>query len=381
MAERHGRYVPRCRAEGAVLLQSDLRTPDVPRTPAISDAIDAYFRDGWHRRDVRAERGVPLVHSGQPVVTDKRVLAQICRRLSDAATLSKAVSRSVLTGTTNALNLVPQPAMIIDRLGFVLDTNAAAHQLGEIRVHNRRLCIADKCARAEVERFVDAISVAAETDPLPADPIVVRRQSKPPILIRDLPIEAAARSLFLGARALLMFFDVGERSVPHSGLLARAFGLTAAEAKLASLIGAGESIERAAEYLDISSPTGRGQLLRRRRRGVPGLQFTTFPCCPQGSQSPLLAPTVRNLPLPPTVRTGRPTSAHRSAMPRGASPDDHPQYPCVLILGWRRRHPSDTESVRRLHGCEGKGWAHGKMDRRRRFESATSISIPKRLRK
>jgi hypothetical protein len=43
------------RAEGAVLLQSDVRTPDVPRTPAISDAIDAYFRDGWQRRDVRAE--------------------------------------------------------------------------------------------------------------------------------------------------------------------------------------------------------------------------------------------------------------------------------------------------------------------------------------
>jgi DNA-binding CsgD family transcriptional regulator len=306
------------RAEGAALLQSDVRTPDVPRTAAISDMINDYFRYGWHERDVRAARGVPLVLSGQSVVIDqdilspdemrkdafynectvphglqwwavigfwagtahwglafqrtikqgpfepkdRRVLVQISRRLSEAASLSKAVSRSVLAGTTNALNLVRQPAVIVDRLGFVLDTNAAAEGLfdSEIRVHNRRLCISHKHARAELERFVDAIRVAADTEPLPAGPIVVRRQAKPPILIRILPIEAAARSPFLGARALLMLVDLGERRVPHSGLLAKVFGLTVAEAKLASLIGAGESIERAAECLRISPLTARGQL-------------------------------------------------------------------------------------------------------------------------
>jgi len=306
------------RAEGAALLQSDVRTPDVPRTAAISDLIDGYFRYGWHKRDVRAARGVPLVMSGQPVVIDqdilspdemrkdafynectvphgfqwwavigfsagrahwglafqrtinqgpfeledKRILAQISRRLSEAATLSKAVSRSVLTGTANALDLVQQPAMIVDRLGFVLDTNAAAEGLfdSEIRVRNRRLCVADKHARAQFEHFVDAIRVASDTDPLPPGPIVVQRQTKPPVLIRILPIEAAARSPFLGARALLMLLDFGRRRRPHPGLLAPAFGLTAAEAKLASLIGAGESIERAAERLGIAPLTARTQL-------------------------------------------------------------------------------------------------------------------------
>jgi DNA-binding CsgD family transcriptional regulator len=306
------------RAQGAILLQSDVRTPDVPRTVGVSEAFDAYFRDGWHTRDVRAARGVPLILSGQSVVIDqdilssdeirkdafynecsipigcpwfavvgfhagtahwglsfqrtarqgpfepkdKRVIAQISRRLSEAATLSKAVSRSVLTGTTNALNLVRQPAIIVDRLGFVLDANAAADRLfdSEICVHNRRLHVADKRARAELGRFVDAIRVAADTDPLPGDPIVVRRPLKPPVLIRILPIEAAARSPFLGARALLMLLDLGQRSAPPPGLLAQVFGLTAAEAKLASLLGAGESVERAAERLGISPLTARTQL-------------------------------------------------------------------------------------------------------------------------
>jgi hypothetical protein len=48
------------------LIQSDVRMPDVPRTAAISDMIDAHFNDGWHKRDMRAARGEPLVLSGQP---------------------------------------------------------------------------------------------------------------------------------------------------------------------------------------------------------------------------------------------------------------------------------------------------------------------------
>jgi hypothetical protein len=63
------------RAQGAALIQSDVRTPDVPRTEAISNMIDAYFKDGWHKRDVRAARGVPLVLSGGPVVIDQDILS------------------------------------------------------------------------------------------------------------------------------------------------------------------------------------------------------------------------------------------------------------------------------------------------------------------
>jgi hypothetical protein len=60
---------------GAILLQSDVRTLDVPRTPGVSDLADAYFRDGWHTRDLRAARGVPLILDGQPVVIDRDIIS------------------------------------------------------------------------------------------------------------------------------------------------------------------------------------------------------------------------------------------------------------------------------------------------------------------
>src|SRR5215471_17924772 len=63
-----------CRAVGATgsgLLQSDVRTPDVPRTASVDEALSHYFRNGWHLRDIRATRGVPLLLGGASVVVDQ----------------------------------------------------------------------------------------------------------------------------------------------------------------------------------------------------------------------------------------------------------------------------------------------------------------------
>src|ERR1700692_3006481 len=174
-----------CKAVGAVgsaLLQSDVRTPDIPRTKSVDEIFRTYFADGWHVSAVRAQRGVPMLMSGQTVVVDqdlitqdemrrdpfyneylreqglrwfsgvgfwagsflwglciqrtpqegpftaadKRIIAGISERLTEAGTLSKAGGRQVLMGVGNALELVRQPAVALDRLGLVLDANPTA---------------------------------------------------------------------------------------------------------------------------------------------------------------------------------------------------------------------------------------------------------------
>jgi hypothetical protein len=57
-------------ATGAILLQSDIRTSDVPRTAAIEELIDNYFRGSWHLRDTRA-RGAALLLGGETVIIDE----------------------------------------------------------------------------------------------------------------------------------------------------------------------------------------------------------------------------------------------------------------------------------------------------------------------
>lgn len=306
-------------ATGAALLQSDARSPDIPRTPAVDAAFRNYFRDQWHLRDVRAERGAPLLLAGQPViidqdlftacelrrnhfyneallpfgiqwfaavglfagsapwvlafqrapregpfsVRDKKLLATLSSRLTEVASLSTAVGRAVISGSTNALNEVRQAAVAIDRVGRVLDTNQAADALfcSQIGVKNARIVVADRAGQATLTRLLDQLRITPDTGPLASpNPIVIRREGRSPVVIRALPVHGAARTPFLGARALLTFTPIETSSRPRLDLLSTAFGLTAAEAKLASVLAGGIDLERAAEQLGIARATARNQL-------------------------------------------------------------------------------------------------------------------------
>ncbi|HJU09576.1 MAG TPA: helix-turn-helix transcriptional regulator [Candidatus Binataceae bacterium] len=305
-------------ATGALLLQSEVRTSDVPRTASIGEVIDDYFASGWHARDIRAARAVPLLLAGEKVVTDhdiytpvelersgfynellakhglkwwavvgfqagaalwglafqrsthqgpfendeKRALVPLTKRLTETATLSKAVGKAVLSGMTNALHLVSQPALALDRFGFVRDTNAAVEPIldGEINIRNRRLYLHDKRAKSLLDALVDQMRTTPDTSALSVSPIVVQRRAKPPLVIRVLPVDGAARSPFLGVRALLLLTDLGRKSRPQSEMLAVTFGLSPAETRLACIVASGLSTEQAAEELGITRATARNQL-------------------------------------------------------------------------------------------------------------------------
>jgi DNA-binding CsgD family transcriptional regulator len=305
-------------ATGAVLLQSDIRTPDVPRTSSVDALVRRYFADGWSTRDVRGNKGVPLLAGGAPVIidqdfitsdqmrrdplyndclivegfqwfaavgfwagsalwtltfqrtqregafepSDKRILAQLSQPMTEAASLSKAVGRAVVSGMTNALDLVREPALVLDRLGFVLDANSGAERLfdDEFRIKARRIYIRDKRARASLDECFEKLRAAPDMSPVSTGPIVVRRERKPPIVVRIMPIPGAARSPFLGARALVTLGELGPPPAPDPEILSAVFGLTRAESRLASLVAAGLSLQQAARELQVSPATVRNQL-------------------------------------------------------------------------------------------------------------------------
>jgi DNA-binding CsgD family transcriptional regulator len=306
-------------AIGAALLQSDVRTDDIPVSGGVSDLFKAYFADGWSARDIRAERGIPLVLGGHSVVTDqdiitpeemhrnnyyqdllapngltwwavagftvgshlwgltihrsarqgpfeateKQALAQIVGRLSEVATLSSAVGRASIVNMTNALDLVTQPAIALDRMGFVLEANAAAERLfdHDVRVRNRRLELSDPRAKAEFGIFLRKLRMTPDSATLNAAPIFVRPPLRSPLVLRILPIDGAARSPFLGARALLLISDLGRKNeIQIANLLSSAFGLSPAEARLASFLADGASLDEAAHQFGISRETIRNQL-------------------------------------------------------------------------------------------------------------------------
>jgi DNA-binding CsgD family transcriptional regulator len=310
-------------AVGSFMLQSDVRTLDVPCTASLKDGFEAiYFKNGWHLRDLRASRGVPLLLNGSQVIIDedlftpdftpdemkrtdfyndciravglewfaaigfragpalwglsvqrtsaegpfgkedKAVLSTLSRRLTEVASLSTAIGRIALTSAIDALDAVRNPAVSIDRFGYVLGANKATESVfdAEIHVKGRRLFVADSNAQSCLGQLIDRFRITPDTAPLHTGPIVVRRKTGVPVIVRILPVHGAARTPFLGARALLTFTPAEPKPGPSSSLLAKTFGLTPAEARLASIISEGISPEKAAEELGIARETARNQL-------------------------------------------------------------------------------------------------------------------------
>ena len=305
-------------APGAVLLQADVRTLDVPRTNSVDELASRYFAGGWQTRDIRAERGVPLVMRGTKAFIDEdilsleeleasafvnectlptgfkwaavvgfsagsamwglclqrtprqqpfsrseaRLLATLSDRLSEVATLASAIGRVALANAVNALESIGKPAVAVDRFGLVLGANRLAESLfgNDVRVKDRRLVVSDAHAAASLQRLAGRLLAAPETEPLLEPPIVVRARNSRTILIDVLPVHPAARNPFLGARALLTFSDLSRGRTFDSRRIAVVFGLTPAEARLAAALAEGRSLESIAEANGVSLTTARNQL-------------------------------------------------------------------------------------------------------------------------
>jgi DNA-binding CsgD family transcriptional regulator len=193
---------------------------------------------------------------------DRPTLAGLSQRLTEVASLSAAVGRMVLSGAIDALDAVRQPAVAIDRFGCVLNANASVEALfdDQIRIKDRRLHVCDAGARSALDKLYDRLRITSDLAPLPCEPIVARRRDNGPVVLRILPVPPAARVPILGARALITLTAVAPRPGPQATLLVDAFGLTPAEARLASIIAEGRNPEHAAEELKISRATARNQL-------------------------------------------------------------------------------------------------------------------------
>jgi DNA-binding CsgD family transcriptional regulator len=155
------------------------------------------------------------------------------------------------------------PAIALDQHGFVAEVNAAAEAVfdNDFRIKDRRLFVRDPAARVLLKEAIDQLKTLPRRNPL-AEPIVVQRQDKLPVLVR-MRIWRSDGAAHLAAQevcALLTLNVLGPKPGPPAAILAKTFRLTPAEAKLACVIACGASPEIAARELKISRETARNQL-------------------------------------------------------------------------------------------------------------------------
>jgi DNA-binding CsgD family transcriptional regulator len=304
-------------AVGAVLVSTDKRLPGVPVSPEVGPMLDDYFRNGWSQRDVRAERGVPIMlkrgvagdhefispdemrrsayyqdwvqrHGcrhwagiGLQVAEEfwcisiQRSLAQgpfepdeidrlkaLLWPLSEAATLARHLSFRQVLGIAQGFELIGQAAILLNDIGGILTLNERAEMMlgGMIDPRQRTLSFDDPQSRHAYARLLaDALNQQLQAGPI-SRRIVVRDRRGRHIGLEAVALRDWARFSFTSAKALLLArrFDEDHRAADQ--VIAGRYGLTPAEARVAAELCAGRSLEAAAGNLGVTYETARSYL-------------------------------------------------------------------------------------------------------------------------
>lgn len=303
-------------ASGALLLPIKGRMPGSPHSESLGEALDEYYRDGWHERDERV-RGLPIgrikgIFTDQDFAEadelqnsdyyrgllakhksnwsaainfnnaddewcliiqrgddkgffDERAQADLVRfgsYMNQAATMARAVGYANAIGMLDAYEQLNYASFLIDAQGCVLKLNAKAEQLlGQGLQLSRRIL---RCAYPDDSLALHRAIVTSLNLLLPMPPVVaVKRSLQRPLIVRLLRLTGLAGVVFSPARALMIVTDPGAPVIATPADYAqKAFGLTSSEGRLVANLEQGLSLAAAANVMEISVETARTHLKR-----------------------------------------------------------------------------------------------------------------------
>ncbi|WP_412773929.1 helix-turn-helix transcriptional regulator [Nitrobacter sp.] len=167
----------------------------------------------------------------------------------------------------SVLQLMPNPALLINAKGRVAFANAAAEVLLRAgdglsidRDGGLQLAAAVPAESAALARMLaQALAVAAGTGDTLGEPLRLTRPSgAPPLLVLPVPLPPPAFELWNllePARVLVLIIDPAAEWRGKASTIRASFGLTMAEARVAVLVASGLSGPQAADALGISLST------------------------------------------------------------------------------------------------------------------------------
>jgi DNA-binding CsgD family transcriptional regulator len=301
---------------GAVLLPvTGVAIPNTPTTESLHKVSEHYFRDEFHLRDQR-HAGVPVfmktgimddsdcidldlmkrhsyyqeflashglrwfagvkvacrdevwclsiqrrIEQGPFPSEDKLRLASLSRNLSTSAALAQAFAASAVNGALNAFELNNMAIALVNRHGDVYRVNEAAETLlkGDVRICARKILSSNAEASASLSRAISRL-LWQPTGASLAAPVALPRVNKSPLIAYPARLSAVAANALSDCQAIVIFLDPDERRGASEALLQSAFSLTPTEAKLASRIGTGASLDDISNELQITKQTGRTHL-------------------------------------------------------------------------------------------------------------------------
>lgn len=304
------------RAFGAALLPaSGDALPNLAYTASMAPSAASYFRDGWNLRDeryrampafmkngvgddfdvmsydhmrrhpyyqeflvphglhwfagVRVSCGDDLwflsiqrsIKQGPFSPEEKDRLTRLTRSLPGSIALSRALGSAGALSALDAFEFSRTAAVLIDRRGRAMRLNSSAERLlqGDIQIRDRRIAAADRLATAALDRRLHELIFRRNTAGLVA-PVKLPRYGQRPLLAYPGRLPAMISNPLADCQAIVVLVDPDARKRPDAAILHRAFDLTDAESRLATLLGFGDSLDDICDQLHIAKETGRNHL-------------------------------------------------------------------------------------------------------------------------
>jgi len=238
-------------------------------------AHDPFYSDmlwpaglGW-----AAATAVPLPTGGQVIIAVERerkrgpvepgIIAQLDElrpHLARSAFLGAQLQLERARVASQTLALVGLPALVFDQNGIVLAANALVETLaGHIAWRGQdRIAFRDQTSE---QMFQKAIATIDLPDALASRSFPVRGPDAQAAMVAHvIPIAGQARDLFVRCAGVLVITPVTLPKAPPIELIQSLFDLTPAEARVASSLVAGDTVEEIASAAGLSNNTIRSQV-------------------------------------------------------------------------------------------------------------------------
>lgn len=193
--------------------------------------------------------------------TELKRLAELSHRLAGAAELASAFHFARIEAALGAFEASHSPVVMIDHIGEAVRLNRSAERLlgPDLQIVRRRIVSWSRDATAALDRALHDLiwrRCAEACHP----PVVLPRRNGRPIVAYPSRLVGEVREAFAFVQGFVVFVDLEARPAPLAADLTHAFGLTAAEARLADRLIREESLEAAAGGLGVSYSTAGNQL-------------------------------------------------------------------------------------------------------------------------
>jgi DNA-binding CsgD family transcriptional regulator len=207
---------------------------------------------------------LPRALGSEPLSTSEAdAMRALLPHMQRAGRLALHLGAARQGGMIDFLATFDRGAFLLDWRGRVLRMNAKAEAtMGPgIGVRVGMLTAGDGDCDAALQKLIASVIARGPLHrAAPIGAVAIARPGARPLVVHGAPLARSAQDLFQQARAVLMIDDPEAQLAPQALVLRRLFGLTGAEATVATAVASGRKAEKIAQMRGVSLGTLRNQL-------------------------------------------------------------------------------------------------------------------------